>query len=316
MSRPDAPPTPAPRLCPEWHERWGLRAWSAGLFGVPTLFLIVFLILPFWFVLQISLSELNESGVGFQDMVQMDGQSLHLKLRFASFTFLFGDALYLITFLSSLMYAVLTTGLCLLIGYPFAYAMACSPQKWQRSLLLLVMVPFWTSFLLRIYAWKSLLDSQGLINKGLLLWGWIDQPMVMLYTPFSLLVGMVYVYLPFMVLPLYAHFRTLDPRLQEAASDLGAKPLTAFFSVTLPLSRPGVWAGSVLVLVPCIGEYVIPSMLGGSGTLNIGRVLWDEFFNNNDWSMASAVALAMLALVLVPILWAYRLQDQAMRRPS
>jgi putrescine transport system permease protein len=191
--------------------------------------------------------------------------------------------------------------LCLAIGYPFAYFMARSPKHMQPTLLMLIMLPFWTSFLLRIYAWKTLLVSNGVINNALMSLGLIDAPLPLMNNSFSLLVGMVYSYLPFMILPLYANLSKLDMRYLEAAADLGTSPFKAFWLITVPLSKAGIIAGSMLVFIPAVGEYVIPELLGGSSTLMIGRVLWDEFFNNNDWPMASAVAVVMILLILLPM---------------
>jgi putrescine transport system permease protein len=196
---------------------------------------------------------------------------------------------------------LLTTVICLIIAYPFAYFMARSPKHIQPTLLMLIMLPFWTSFLLRIYAWKTLLVNNGVINNILMSIGVIQEPIAMMNTPFSLMVGMVYSYLPFMILPLYANLSKLDMRYLEAAADLGASPFKAFWLITVPLSKAGIIAGSMLVFIPAVGEYVIPELLGGSDTLMIGRVLWDEFFSNNDWPMASAVAVVMILLIMLPM---------------
>ena len=195
----------------------------------------------------------------------------------------------------------ITTLLCLAIGYPFAYFMARSPKHMQPTLLMLIMLPFWTSFLLRIYAWKTLLVSNGVINNVLMSLHVIDTPIAMMNNSFSLLLGMVYSYLPFMILPLYANLSKLDIRYLEAAADLGTSPFKAFWLITVPLSKAGIIAGSMLVFIPAVGEYVIPELLGGSSTLMIGRVLWDEFFNNLDWPMASAVAVVMILIILLPM---------------
>jgi putrescine transport system permease protein len=191
--------------------------------------------------------------------------------------------------------------ICLALGYPFAYFMARSPKHLQPMLLMLIMLPFWTSFLLRIYAWKTLLVSNGVINNVLMSLGLINAPLAMMNNSFSLVIGMVYSYLPFMILPLYANLSKMDLRYLEAAADLGASPFKAFCLVTVPLSKAGIIAGSMLVFIPAVGEYVIPELLGGSDTLMIGRVLWDEFFSNNDWPMASSVAIVMILLILLPM---------------
>jgi putrescine transport system permease protein len=189
-----------------------------------------------------------------------------------------------------------------------AYAIARSTDRWRNILLMLVVLPFWTSFLLRVYAWIGLLKGNGLINNALLSFGIIDQPLIMLQTDFAVYVGIVYTYLPFMILPLYANLSKLDPALLEASQDLGAKPFVTFLTVTLPLSVPGIIAGSMLVFIPAIGEFVIPALLGGPDTLMIGKVLWNEFFSNRDWPVASAVAIAMLVLVVLPVMWLRRVQ--------
>jgi putrescine transport system permease protein len=307
MNTPNAPVTQvqvAQRT--PWLAAWGPRM----VIGLPFGWLGLLFLLPFVVVLKISLSEMNESGIGYKDLVDWQDGLVVISLRYSNYLFLLSDKLYLMTYLSSLMYALVTTLLCLLLGYPFAYFLARSPASIRPGLMMLVMLPFWTSFLLRIYAWKGLLDNNGLINQLLLALGLIDTPLALMNTPFSLQIGMVYVYLPFMVLPLYANLVKMDLRLLEAATDLGAKPWTVFWRVTVPLSRSGIVAGSMLVFIPCVGEYVIPAMLGGPNTLNIGRVLWDEFFSNNDWAMASAVAIVMVLLIIAPMAWFNRIQAQ------
>ena len=307
MNTPNAPVTQvqvAQRT--PWLAAWGPRL----VIGLPFGWLGLLFLLPFVVVLKISLSEMNESGIGYKDLVDWQDGLVVISLRYSNYLFLLSDKLYLMTYLSSLMYSLVATLLCLLLGYPFAYFLARSPASIRPGLMMLVMLPFWTSFLLRIYAWKGLLDNNGLINLLLLALGLIDTPLAMMNTPFSLQIGMVYVYLPFMVLPLYANLVKMDLRLLEAATDLGAKPWTVFWRVTVPLSRSGIVAGSMLVFIPCVGEYVIPAMLGGPNTLNIGRVLWDEFFSNNDWAMASAVAIVMVLLIIAPMAWFNRIQAQ------
>ena len=307
MNTPNAPVTQvqvAQRT--PWLAAWGPRM----VIGLPFGWLGLLFLLPFVVVLKISLSEMNESGIGYKDLVDWQDGLVVISLRYSNYLFLLSDKLYLMTYLSSLMYALVATLLCLLLGYPFAYFLARSPASIRPGLMMLVMLPFWTSFLLRIYAWKGLLDNNGLINQLLLALGLIDTPLAMMNTPFSLQIGMVYVYLPFMVLPLYANLVKMDLRLLEAATDLGAKPWTVFWRVTVPLSRSGIVAGSMLVFIPCVGEYVIPALLGGPNTLNIGRVLWDEFFSNNDWAMASAVAIVMVLLIIAPMAWFNRIQAQ------
>ena len=235
------------------------------------------------------------------------------------------DDLYLRTYASSLLYAAVTTLLCLAIGYPFAYFMARARRSHQPALLMLVMLPFWTSFLLRVYAWKALLTEQGLVANAieavgldhpLAALGLIPGPGQLMNTPFSLVLGMTYTYLPFMILPLYSNLAKMDLRLLEAAADLGASAWTAFWKVTVPLSRAGIIAGAMLVFIPCVGEYVIPELLGGPQTQMIGRTLWDEFFSNNDWPMACAVAVTMVLLVIVPLAVFSRYQAETAERAA
>ena len=267
--------------------------------GIPYLWFLMLALVPLLIVLKISLSEMESTSVS--SMLDWTHGWPTIKLNFASYSFLATDELYYKTYLSSLKYALMTTAICLVIGYPFAYFMACSPKHLQPTLLMLIMLPFWTSFLLRIYAWKTLLVNNGVINNVLISLHVINEPIAMMNTPFSLMVGMVYSYLPFMILPLYANLSKLDLRYLEAAADLGTSPFKAFWLITVPLSKAGIIAGSMLVFIPAVGEYVIPELLGGSDTLMIGRVLWDEFFSNNDWPMASAVAVIMILLIMLPM---------------
>jgi putrescine transport system permease protein len=234
---------------------------------------------------------------------------LEVKLNFGNFAFLVEDNLYWKAYLNSIFVAGVSTLLCLLIGYPMAYAIARSSPATRNVLLLLVILPFWTSFLLRVYAWIGILKNNGLINNTLLSLGLIDQPIQMLQTDFAVYVGIVYSYLPFMILPLYANLEKMDLTLLEAAADLGCRPWEAFLKVTLPLSLPGVIAGCLLVFIPAVGEFVIPALLGDPGMLMIGKVLWTEFFNNRDWPIASAVAIALLLFLVIPIMFFQRAQD-------
>ncbi len=267
--------------------------------GVPYFWFLILALVPLLIVLKISLSEMESTSVS--SMIDWTNGWPTVKLNFASYMFITTDALYYQTYFSSIRYALMTTVICLIIAYPFAYFMARSPKHIQPTLLMLIMLPFWTSFLLRIYAWKTLLVNNGVINNVLMSIGVIHEPIAMMNTPFSLMVGMVYSYLPFMILPLYANLSKLDMRYLEAAADLGASPFKAFWLITVPLSKAGIVAGSMLVFIPAVGEYVIPELLGGSDTLMIGRVLWDEFFSNNDWPMASAVAVVMILLIMLPM---------------
>lgn len=276
-----------------------LSAGRAAVIGVPYLWFVLLAAIPLLIVLKISLSEMESTSIS--NMIDWSSGWPRLTLNFASYQFLATDSLYFKTYISSIEYAVITTLLCLAIGYPFAYYMARAPKHMQPTLLMLIMLPFWTSFLLRIYAWKTLLVSNGVINNVLISLHIIDTPIAMMNNSFSLLLGMVYSYLPFMILPIYANLSKMDMRYLEAAADLGTSPFKAFWLITVPLSKAGIIAGSMLVFIPAVGEYVIPELLGGSSTLMIGRVLWDEFFSNNDWPMASAVAVVMILLILVPM---------------
>ena len=279
-----------------------------AVIGIPYLWLLVFFMLPFLIVLKISVSEMET--VTFKDVLTFKEGVLALSLKLSNYVFITQDDLYFKTYLSSLKYAAVTTVLCLFIGYPFAYFMARAKATVQPALLMLVMLPFWTSFLLRVYAWKGLLSDKGWaaevisatgLDHLLAAAGLIPAPGQLMNTPFSLVLGMTYTYLPFMILPLYSNLAKMDLRLLEAAQDLGATPWVAFWKITVPLSKAGIIAGSMLVFIPCVGEFVIPELLGGPQTLMIGRVLWDEFFSNNDWPMASTVAVVMVLLIIVPL---------------
>ena len=289
----------------------GWKQWFTGrrlVIAAPFLFLLVLFVFPFLIVGKISVSEMET--VSFKDLLTWSDGVVTLALKFSNYVFITQDTLYFKTYVASLQYALATTLLCLCIGYPFAYFMARARATLQPALLMLVMLPFWTSFLLRVYAWRGLLTEGGwvadlIIASGLdqLLYafGLISAPGKLMHTPFSLVLGMTYTYLPFMILPLYGNLAKLDLRLLEAAADLGATPWVAFWKVTVPLSKAGIIAGSMLVFIPCVGEFVIPELLGGPETLMIGRVLWDEFFSNNDWPMASSVAVVMVLLIIVPL---------------
>ena len=296
---------------------WLVRGRTAVI-GLPYLWLLTFFLLPFLIVLKISVSE--SEGVTFKDVLTLKEGLLQLTVKLSNYVFLTQDDLYIKTYFSSIKYAAVTTLLCLAIGYPFAYFMARAKATLQPALLMLVMLPFWTSFLLRVYAWKGLLSEHGWVAE-LLTALRIDHLLLAaelipalgkyMNSPFSLVLGMVYTYLPFMILPLYGNLAKMDLRLLEAASDLGATPWVAFWKITVPLSKAGIIAGSMLVFIPCVGEFVIPELLGGPQTLMIGRVLWDEFFSNNDWPMASTVAVVMVLLILVPLAIFNRYQAQA-----
>ncbi len=274
---------------------WGRSA----VIGVPMVFLLAVFLLPFMVVFKISVSEMET--VTFSEVLTWAEGVILLKVNLGNYISLTQDSLYIQTYLSSLQFAAITTAICLLIAYPFAYFMARSPADKRPALLMLVMLPFWTSFLLRVYAWKMLLADSGVFNNMAMALGLISEPIKMMNTPFSLVLGMVYTYVPFMILPLYANLVKMDLRLLEAALDLGATPWQAFWRITVPLSKNGIIAGSMLVFIPCVGEFVIPELLGGPQTLMIGRVLWDEFFSNNDWPMAATVAVVMVLLIIVPL---------------
>ena len=289
-----------------------------AVIGIPYAWLLLFFLLPFLIVFGISLGEMGEVRV--KPLLALHDGLVQITLKYSDYIAIAQDSLYISSYLRSLKYAAATTVVCLLIGYPFSYFMARARPTLQPALLMLVMLPFWTSFLLRVYAWKSLLGEGGWVAEWLVLLH-VDDLLVatdlisaagkFMNTPFSLVVGMVYTYLPFMVLPLYANLAKMDLRLLEAASDLGATPWVAFWTITVPLSKAGIIAGAMLVFIPCVGEFVIPELLGGPQTLMIGRVLWDEFFSNNDWPRASAVAVVMILLIIVPIALFNRYQAQA-----
>ncbi|AZP13925.1 ABC transporter permease subunit [Undibacterium parvum] len=280
-----------------------LFKWFSGktaVVGIPYLWLFICSLVPFFIILKISMVEMEISNPFGSIFSYVDGV-ISLKIKISNYLFIAEDNLYVLTYLSSIKFAAITTLFCLLIGYPFAYFMARAKASIRPTLMMMVMLPFWTSFLLRIYAWKGMLANNGVVNHFLLSIGVIDAPIHMMNTPFSLMVGMVYTYLPFMILPLYTNLSKMDVRFIEAAADLGSNPWNTFWRVTVPLSKSGIIAGAMLVFIPCVGEYVIPELLGGPETLMIGHVLWDEFFSNNDWPMASAVTVVVILLILVPM---------------
>ena len=275
--------------------------------GVPYVWLLVFFFLPFLILLYISFVDMGGDISPFKPI--WDPVTGILSLKYENYLAIFRVAegepwfrtLYIDAYVRSIFYALCTAVLCLAIGYPFAYFIARSPASVRPALLLMVMLPFWTSFLLRVYAWKGILADQGVLNRLMMSIGLISEPIPMLYTNVSMLIGMTYVYLPFMVLPLYANLVKMDFRLLEAAYDLGTTPFKAFWLVTVPLSKAGIVAGFMLVFIPCVGEFVIPSLLGGPENLMIGRVVWDEMFTANDWPKATALAVVMIALIVIPL---------------
>ena len=305
---------PSSASAPWWRGR-GL------VIGVPYAWLLLFFLAPFLIVAKYSVSEMGDVRV--EDLFTVVDGAVKLAVKFTNYVTVVTDSLYFNAYLASLKYALCTTLACLLIGSPFAYFMARARASLQPMLLMLVMLPFWTSFLLRVYAWKGLLDEGGWVanaivwlhlDHALLAMGLIESPGQLMHTTFSLLIGMTYTYLPFMVLPLYANLSKMDLRLLEAASDLGATPWVAFWRVTVPLSFAGIVAGSMLVFIPCVGEYVTPELLGGPQTLMIGRVIWDENFSNNDPPMASTVAVVLVLLIVVPLAIFNKYQSEAQEK--
>lgn len=270
--------------------------------GVPFVWLFLFFLLPFFIVLKISFAEARVAIPPYSQIVQWADEQLKVVLNLGNYLLLGEDDLYLHAYLGSLKIALIATLVCLLIGYPMAHAIARARGRAQALLLLLIMLPTWTALLIRVYAWMGLLSNSGLVNRLLMALGLTDAPLALLNTDFAVYLGIVYSYLPFMILPLYANLVKQDPSLLEAAADLGASRFIAFWRITMPLSRNGIVAGCMLVFIPAVGEFVIPELLGGPRTLMIGRVLWQEFFNNRDWPVASALAVIMLLILMVPIL--------------
>ena len=280
--------------------------------GVPYFWLALFFVAPFLILVRISMTDMGNGIDPFAPLLSAVDGVWHIVLKYQNYLSIFGEpsedghmvwgqTIYIEAYATSLKYAFWTTVLCLFIGYPFAYFIARAKPGAQVPLLMMVMLPFWTSFLLRVYAWKGILADQGVLNNLLMWLGITHEPIQMLYTDVSMLVGMTYVYIPFMILPLYATLSKMDTRLLEAAYDLGATPWSAFWLVTVPLSKAGIIAGSMLVFIPAVGEFVIPSLLGGAENLMIGRVVWDEMFSSNNWPRACALAIVMILFILVPM---------------
>ncbi len=282
--------------------------------GIPFLWLLLFLVFPFAIVFKISFAEMAISIPPFTELFIYAEEKLTIVLNPANYLFLIEDHLYIAAYLSSLKTAAVATSLALLIGYPIAYGIARANPGIRNLLLLGIVLPSWTSFLLRIYAWIGILKTNGLINNLLMKLNLIDVPLHLLHTNIAVYIGIVYAYLPFMILPLYTNLVKLDESYLEAAADLGAKPWKTFIFVTLPLSKGGIIAGSMLVFIPAVGEFVIPSLLGGPDTLMIGKILWEEFFSNRDWPVASAVAIVMLVLLIIPMMWFHKNQTQEMEK--
>ena len=284
-------------------------AWRRLVIYLPYAWLLVFFLAPFLIVFKISLSDPVLAQPPFSPLFDWTNSGMEvLQATWDNYRFLFQDNLYALSYLKSIWIAAVSTLFCLIIGYPMAYGIARSSPATRNILLLLVILPFWTSFLLRVYAWMGVLSTRGLINNTLLAMGLIDEPLQLLYTDSAVYLGIVYSYLPFMILPLYATLERLDLRLMEAASDLGARPFRVFMDITLPISKPGVIAGCLLVFIPALGEYVIPALLGGLDSLMIGRQLFDEFYANRDWPVASAVATILLIILVVPMMVLNRYQ--------
>jgi putrescine transport system permease protein len=291
------------RLRHGWGKRFGV--------GLPYLWLAIFFLLPFLIVLKISLSEPVLGQPPYMPLTSwLDDATLQLRLNLGNFALVGEDPLYLDAFLNSLKIAFASTVMCLLLGYPMAYTIATATERWRHILLMMIILPFWTSFLIRVYAWIGILKPQGILNDLLLSLGLIAKPLAILHTPVAVYIGIVYSYLPFMVLPLYANLARLDLTLLEAAADLGARPMKSFLRITLPLSMPGIIAGSMLVFIPAVGEFVIPDLLGGPDSLMVGKLMWTEFFSNKDWPLASALALVMLIVLVVPFIALQRLHQR------
>ena len=283
--------------------------------GIPFTWLLLFFLVPFVIVIKISLSDPAIAIPPYSPTLELSGGLAGIKaffsqLDFENFTFLTLDPLYYTAYLSSLKIASISTLLTLAVAFPMAYGMARAPEEWRATLMMLVILPFWTSFLIRVYSWMGILGKEGFLNMILLWLGIIDEPLTILNTNTAVYIGIVYTYLPFMILPIYSTLEKLDLSLIEAAEDLGCTRTSAFWLVTVPLSVPGVVAGCFLVFIPALGEFVIPSLLGGSDTLMIGKVLWEEFFSNRDWPVASAVAVILLAILIIPIILFQRNQQK------
>lgn len=289
---------------------------GSAVIGLPYIWLLVFFLVPFVIVFKISLSDQAWARPPYIPVLDLSAgweglRAFASELDVERYIWLTEDALYWKSYLSSLQIAIVATALTLCLGYPMAYGMARAPREWQATLLLLVILPFWTSFLIRVYSLMGIISNEGVLNQILMWLGVISQPLQILNTKIAVYIGIVYAYLPFMVLPIYAALEKLDESLLEAAEDLGCSRLSAFWLVTFPLSRSGILAGCFLVFIPTLGEFVIPSLLGGSDTLMIGKVLWEEFSTNGDWPMASAVAVILLLILIIPIVLFQRSQEKA-----
>jgi putrescine transport system permease protein len=286
-----------------------MRRWL--LISVPYLWLLVFFLIPFFIVFKISLSDIATAIPPYTPTFDItDIWGFLSQLDFENYVFIMQDSLYVNAYFSALKIAGISTVLTLLVAYPIAYGMARAPKEWQPTLVMLVILPFWTSFLIRVYAWIGILKKEGLLNLFLMNLGVISEPLTIMNTTTAVYIGIIYSYLPFMILPLYASLEKINPALIEAAADLGSPPWKSFWQVTFPLSLPGVIAGCFLVFIPATGEFVIPDLLGGSETLMIGKTLWGEFFSNRDWPVASAVAVVLLLVLVIPIVLFQRMQEK------
>ena len=281
------------------------------IIAVPFYWLLIFFLAPFIIVFKISVAEPLIASPPFSSLFSIaQNGALSVHLVFDNYAYLWEDSLYIKTYVNSIRISTISTVLCLLLGYPIAYAIVRSAPTTRFVLLMLIILPFWTSFLLRIYAWMGLLADQGTINNILIYFGLINRPIRLMYSEFAVHIGIVYSYLPFMILPLYANMEKLDHTIHEAAADLGARPFTTFLTVTLPLTIPGIVAGSLLVFIPATGEFVIPDLLGGGNVLMIGRVLYNEFNANHDWPVASAVAIVLLLVLVIPMMLYQHIQSK------
>jgi putrescine transport system permease protein len=295
----------------------GRRQWLRRALLTPYLWLLLFFLAPFGIILKISFADPLVALPPFTALFDWSAAGLDkIQVTFDNYIFLFEDNFYSIIYLSSIKIAAVSTFLCLLLGYPMAYFIARQQPDRRNLLLLAIILPFWISFLLRVYAWMGLLNNHGVINNVLMALGIIDQPLPLIYNDFAVYVGLVYSYLPFMILPLYANLERLDLDLHDAAADLGARRWQVFVDVTLPISMPGIVAGCLLVFIPASGEFIIPALLGGSDTLMIGRILWDEFFINRDWPVASAVSVVLLLILVLPMMWFQRLESRQVEAES
>lgn len=316
----------------KWFKRLqALRPTQGLVVGIPYIWLILLFLVPFFIVLKISFAEQDIAIPPYTPLYNIDGDfgRINILVSYQNYADIFndfwhslgqmllgrpGNNIYLLAYWLSIKNAFITTFICLIAGYPIAYTIARTSEKYRNGLLLAIMLPFWTSFLLRVYAWISLLGRNGIINTYLLKWGFISNPMDMFYNNISLILVMVYAYLPFMILPLYTQLVKLDKRYLEAAADLGAGPIKTFWSITLPLSKAGIISGSMLVFIPAIGEFVIPELVGGTENQMIGKVLWTTFFNGNNWPLASALAVIMVMLLVIPITLYQRFENREIEK--